>query len=313
MAALLCWTGCASAPDFKPRLKDIRPLPKFFLQEIVTRSQAAGLKLRIYKTGSVTVAGDVLSDLKSSNSRVRLDIPAFVLRHPTRGVVLFDAGLPAAAAMSGARQSANEFGEPFEPQAGLDLASQLEREGIGPGEVRWIILSHLHWDHVGRVDAFPNATVMVDRREWEAQKEMTANNSGPEQFDPAAMEPNIRLRLVDFSSAPAYGVFDHGLDLFSDGSMFLLELSGHTPGSMGLWVNLDAGPALLAGDASWILDNHQDLALPLRQSMHAPLQYWRKLNMLKQMQDAVPQLIIFPGHDLMPLKLQPRPDISLAP
>jgi hypothetical protein len=35
--------------------------------------------------------------------------------------------------------------------------------------------------------------------------------------------------------------------------------------------------------------------------------------MMNRMSKELPQLVIFPGHDLMPLKLQPRPDISPAP
>jgi glyoxylase-like metal-dependent hydrolase (beta-lactamase superfamily II) len=152
----------------------------------------------------------------------------------------------------------------------------------------------------------------VDRREWEYQQQKTRSGAGPGEFDPAAMESKLRLRLVDMSAAAPYGAFDHGLDLFQDGTLVLLDLAGHTPGSLGLWVNLDSGPLLLAGDASWILDNHQDLALPLRRTMSDPAQYWRKLNMMNQMQKVLPALVVFPGHDVMPLQLQPKPDINMA-
>jgi glyoxylase-like metal-dependent hydrolase (beta-lactamase superfamily II) len=189
----------------------------------------------------------------------------------------------------------------------------LQRDQVKLTDVHWIVLSDLHWDHVGRLEAYPNATVVVDRREWETQLQKTKAGAAPEEFDPAAMEPKLRLRLLDMAAQPPYGVFDCGLDLFKDGSVVLLDLSGHSPGSLGLWINLDSGPVLLAADASWILDNHQDLALPQRQTMFDPAQYWRKLNMMNRMAKELPQLVIFPGHDLMPFKLQPRPDISLAP
>jgi glyoxylase-like metal-dependent hydrolase (beta-lactamase superfamily II) len=299
-----------SAP--KQELKDIRSFPRFFSQEIVTRRKVAGLDLKIYDTGSVTVPGDLISEVKSPQSRVKLSIPVFVLRHPTQGLVLFDAGLPPVDA-DRRQDKDEEFGAPFESAPGQDLVAQLRRDQIKPEDVRWIILSDLHWEHVGRLDAFPAATVVVDRREWEAQVQQTKVAAGPEEFDPAAMEPKLRLRLLDMARAPYYGVFDYGLDLFKDGSVIVLDLSGHRPGGLGLWINLDSGPVLLAGDASYVLDNCQDLALPKRQTMSDPGQYWRKLNMMNQMAKELPQLVIFPGHDLMPLKIQPRPDISLAP
>ncbi|MDD5655914.1 MAG: N-acyl homoserine lactonase family protein [Elusimicrobia bacterium] len=311
LAAAVLLPACVSGPNPKPELTDIRPLPRFFLQELVIRSQASGLSLKLYDTGLVTVPGDLLSEFKSQRARVRLPVPAFLIRHPSQGLILFDAGLPPAALGRGGRE--NEFGAPFESSPGRDLAAQLEAGGLRRQDVRWIVLSHLHWDHTGDLAAYPAATVVVDRREWEAQRQRTALGSPAEQFDPAAMEARLRLRLVDLSSAAPYGVFDHGLDLFGDASVYLLDLSGHTEGSLGLWANLDSGPVLLAGDASWIMDNHQDLALPQPRTMTDPLQYWRKLNMMKRMQEAVPQLVILPGHDLTPLKLQPRPDIRAVP
>jgi glyoxylase-like metal-dependent hydrolase (beta-lactamase superfamily II) len=309
-AGLLLACACGPEAGLKPELKDIRPLPRFFLQEVVTRRKAAGLALAVYDTGAVTVPGDLLSELKSPQSRVKLSIPAFAIKHPTQGLILFDAGLPAPARRG---DKGNEFAAPFSAAPGQDLAAQLAKDGVKLAEVRWVVLSHLHWDHVGRLDAYPNATVVVDRREWEAQSLKTKAGAAAEEFDPPAMEAKLRLRLVDLGPAAPYGSFDHGLDLFADGTVVLLDLAGHTPGSLGLWLNLDSGPVLLAGDASWILDNHQDLALPQRRTMSDPRQYWRKLNMINRMMKELPQLVIFPGHDLMPLKLQPRPDIRLAP
>ena len=100
---------------------------------------------------------------------------------------------------------------------------------------------------------------------------------------------------------------------FNDGTIFLVDLAGHTAGNMGAWLSLDEGPVLLAGDASWILDNHQDLALPLKFHIYDLAQYWRRLYQMRVMQEALPRLVIFPGHDLAPLKLQPRGDVTLAP
>jgi glyoxylase-like metal-dependent hydrolase (beta-lactamase superfamily II) len=308
LAGILLLAACLPRAAGKPELKDIRPMPKFFLQELVTRSRAAGLSLAVYDTGSVTAAGELLSELKSPRSRVKLSLPAFLIKHPEQGYILFDAGLPPQGG-----GGPNEFNAAYSPSPKGDLVSQLEKSGVRPEDVRWVVLSHLHWDHTGRLDAYPNATVVADRREWDAQAEKTRLGPLPGEFDPAAMEAKLRLRLIDLSAAPPYGVFDHGLDFFKDGSVHLLDLSGHSPGSLGLWANLDSGPVLLAGDASWVLDNCQDLALPLPQSMHDAAQYWRKINMMSRMAKEVPQLVIFPGHDLMPLKLQPKPDIRLVP
>ena len=39
--------------------------------------------------------------------------------------------------------------------------------GIDPGSIRYVLLSHLHWDHTGAVGRFPNAIHFVQRCELE--------------------------------------------------------------------------------------------------------------------------------------------------
>jgi glyoxylase-like metal-dependent hydrolase (beta-lactamase superfamily II) len=45
--------------------------------------------------------------------------------------------------------------------------------------------------------------------------------------------------------------FTRSHDLFSDGSVVVVDLAGHTPGSVGVLLRTAAGHVLLAGDAAW--------------------------------------------------------------
>ena len=49
-----------------------------------------------------------------------------------------------------------------------DIKSKLEAIDRDPGKIDFIITSHLHFDHAGGNEFVPNATVIVQRREWEA-------------------------------------------------------------------------------------------------------------------------------------------------
>lgn len=48
------------------------------------------------------------------------------------------------------------------------LREALEAAGVGPGDLRWIVVTHIHLDHAGGVGdmaaAFPNATVVVHEK-----------------------------------------------------------------------------------------------------------------------------------------------------
>lgn len=308
--ASLAVAGCGVPNRPLPALeRTVRPVSRSFIEETIARRRVSGLGFKIYNTGGIRTRGGAVSSLKSWSAKVRLDMPAFLINHPEQGAVLFDVGLTTGVAKLLNSGALTGLVVTFESPEGRDLVSQLKRDGISPAEVRWIILSHLHLDHLGDLTAFPKATVVVSRQEWEDAKRKRAEKPDPKQFDPAAWEPRLKLRFVDLSGEPPYGAFDHGLDLFADGTVFLVSLPGHTPGNTGAWVNLDGGPVLLAGDAAWVVDNYMDLALPHERAMQKPADYRRSLEMIRAMQEAMPRLVVFPGHDLTPRKLSNRDDL----
>ena len=50
------------------------------------------------------------------------------------------------------------------PEQEMVLA-QLAKAGVKPEEIDIVVLTHLHWDHVGDVDKFPNAEFIVSQEE----------------------------------------------------------------------------------------------------------------------------------------------------
>jgi len=58
----------------------------------------------------------------------------------------------------------------FEPHLSLDgsdaVGLVLSRAGFDPSEVTHTVLSHLHFDHACGLCDLPNATVVVQEREW---------------------------------------------------------------------------------------------------------------------------------------------------
>src|SRR3954468_4990796 len=58
----------------------------------------------------------------------------------------------------------------MQPAAAEDqtLEAQLAQDGLEPGDIGHVIMTHLHVDHAGRIDAMPMSTpVVVNRRELE--------------------------------------------------------------------------------------------------------------------------------------------------
>lgn len=170
-----------------------------------------------------------------------LPVHAFAVEHPA-GICLFDTGQTARAAEPGYLPRWHPFLRlaRFELEPKDEVASQLD-----PRTVRWVVLSHLHTDHVGGMSAFTHADVLVSRVEWERAVGVRGRLRGyvPQHW-PRRLEPT----RVDFSGPPA-GAFPASHDVTGDGTLLMVPLPGHTPGHAGLLVD---GETLLAGDAGAI-------------------------------------------------------------
>ena len=108
-----------------------------------------------------------------------------------------------------------------------EVGPQLDRLGLSPDAVRWVVLTHMHTDHAGGLAHFPKAEILVTRTEFEASSGVRGRVNGylpqrrPEWFSPT---------LVDFTDEP-FGPFPASRALTSAGDVHLLPTEGHTPRS----------------------------------------------------------------------------------
>lgn len=123
------------------------------------------------------------------------------------------------------------------------LASQLISQGYSAADVRHVVATHLHADHVGGVVDFDRATFHVHAREVEATARGLRGGYTP------AVRSLPRVAPYTLDGPPALG-FPSSRDLFGDGSVLLLDGRGHTAGSVVVAVKLQDGWALHAGDAA---------------------------------------------------------------
>jgi glyoxylase-like metal-dependent hydrolase (beta-lactamase superfamily II) len=97
-----------------------------------------------------------------------LPIYAFAIEHP-EGVIVVDTGEDARASapgyFAGWHPGLRAFREQVAPEQ--EIGPQLQRLGIQPGDVRWVVLTHLHTDHAGGLHHFPDNEIVVTRTELE--------------------------------------------------------------------------------------------------------------------------------------------------
>lgn len=302
--------GVPPPPPARPILRDARAPSATFSASLIAHRKVDGLRAEAFVVGEGQVRGSYLSELKSPESRLKPPVLVFAIRHPKEGVILFGAGLPEDLGGLGAARLKGAALAPFKVGEGRDIISQLEKRGIKAEDVKWIVLPDMAPEWSGRAGAFPNAAVLVSAQTWFNSKRKQLESDLP---DPRAFIPEERLKTIDLSVEKPYGPFEHGKDLLSDGTLVLVDLDGGASGGMGLWVNLDSGPLLLAGPAAFVYDNIYDEALPDRRFVVDVSSFAWNARAMRLAQESVPRLVIVPAHDLSTLKMSPRPDISLVP
>ena len=106
--------------------------------------------------------------------------------------------------------------------------------------------THAHWDHVSGLLDLPDLPVHLHRteRDW--------IGSGP-VAPVGGVRDSLRGRpVVDYElDGPPVLTFARSHDLFGDHSVLLVDLPGHTPGSIGVLAHTGRGWILIAGDAAW--------------------------------------------------------------
>jgi len=208
------------------------------------------MSLKVYAFTCGHLTGELAHLMEGGEGKIRLPIPAYLIEHPN-GTALFDTGMHPdcqrdPAARLGARLT-SLFDFDYHP--GEEISARVEALGRDPAKIDLVINSHFHFDHVGGNALIPNATMLVQRREWEA--DMDADSATKRGFNPRDFDLGHKLRLVDG---------EH--DVFGDGSVTCLPTHGHTPGHQSLKLRLPGGDVVLAADSCYFCRTLRERRLP---------------------------------------------------
>ncbi|PAV16272.1 Metallo-hydrolase oxidoreductase [Pyrrhoderma noxium] len=140
----------------------------------------------------------------------------------------------------------------FKAQIPNDVPSSLKKGGLEPSDIKYVCLSHCHWDHTGNTDLFSNARFIVGS---EVRKLFQPGYpEDPTSPFPSSLLPKGRTEFLDVNSKGwgPIGPFPRALDYFDDGSLYFVDAPGHLHGHLNLLArtSADGGWIYLAGDAA---------------------------------------------------------------
>ncbi|MEU8246844.1 N-acyl homoserine lactonase family protein [Nonomuraea sp. NPDC048916] len=180
-------------------------------------------------------------------AQIAVPVYAYLIDHPRHGLMLVDTGVnwEQAHDHDGYYDMTSRLlteRDEYRMSPGQDLRVHLARLGYDAKEITTVFLTHVHDDHAGGLRYVPQATVVLDRRDWEH------GVLYPYSFD--LVKDNLSFPAFD---SGAFGAFPASQDHFGDGSLVLLPTPGHSPGHMCVLLRLDAGSVLFMGDTLYTL------------------------------------------------------------
>ncbi len=187
---------------------------------------------------------DIVRKDGSVTEGVMVPIPVWLIQGAGQ-VILVDTGLGDVDEIA---EMQSRYGVDFvaSRSSDQDLIAGLARFGVAPEDVDVVILTHLHFDHIGNNELFTNARFIVQKDEL------------PQAVEPPTFcmfyYPEYRYKIDAIKDR--LEIIDGDYEV--DPAVRLVKIGGHTPGCMVVMVKTDVGTVCLTSD---VMYNYKNLEL----------------------------------------------------
>ena len=244
-----------------------------------------GLKLRVLYLGKMEFPRFRLVECDNEATMVVSPAVALLIQHPTLGNILYDTGNSADFLKTYTPEMLHNY--PITEMITIEEA--LAKEGLTPGDIDQLILSHLHFDHAGGLQHFVGTKaidhVLVSEADLkQAWWAVTTGNNG------AYIRSLFDVEGIRFETINDTTWLADDLGLFIQAS--------HTPGVIGLILKTEHhGTILTTSDAIYTADSYRQ-ALPPGGTINATtVEFYDNLERIKAMEKNYNATLLF-GHDI---------------
>lgn len=215
----------------------------------VVRTEAVQKEIKLYTFSGGTVQVNNLEifsqDTTYHDQTKEFSDAFYVIQHP-KGNLVWDAGLPEG--LVGLPEPFTSADGNFTVSRKDSVVNQLKTIGLSPADIKYIALSHTHFDHTGTANVFKASTWLVQETEYDY---ITSEESKKTDIYAAIKDLTIVEKLQG------------DYDVFGDGTVIIKSMPGHTIGHQVLFLDLpENGPTLLSGDLYHLYENRTHKRVP---------------------------------------------------
>jgi N-acyl homoserine lactone hydrolase len=190
------------------------------------------LRLYVFDCGTLNPADANNYQLKPEElATVKMSMLCFLVAHP-KGTMIWDTGAIPDSSFKDGAPGTLRYAVSLKP-----LTAQLAEVGYKPADIKYLALSHFHWDHVGDANVFAGSTWLTPKAERDIMFEATPTT----RTEPANYSA-LKNSKTTFITQDEY-------DVFGDKTVIIKAAPGHSPGHQVLFLKLaKTGPVVLSGD-----------------------------------------------------------------
>jgi len=241
----------------------------------------------------------IRSMLGSRRDWITIPIPAYLLEHPSAGLILVDTGFHPSVAVDPAQNLGPLLGRMYKDVITMKpeqaIPAQLRKLGFEPSQVGTVIMTHLHMDHASGISEFVKPTYVLGEGEWDAFHKYGARHGYVHKHVAHALD--FREVLYSDGAISSYSTFGRTFDLFGDGSIRLAFTPGHSEGHQSLILRTASGEVLLTGDACYFAETLENERHGYAMAKGGEHKWRRSLREIQLFKREHPNATIIPGHD----------------
>lgn len=156
----------------------------------------------------------------------------FLIKHSKYGYILFDTGYSEQIYKCGLVGKLYNIFNPTYINRNEKITEQIRKENINVDTIKYVILSHLHPDHIGCTKELENSKFIISKECMNEYKKGSIRSLILKKMLPNNFENKVKI-ISNYNKKCNY--FD-GYDLFEDGSIILTQINGHFKGQICAYI-----------------------------------------------------------------------------